>query len=219
MAIRALLIGENTFPFHALDEKGPELIDAIGDAATVTTTTDRDELRELGDYDVLIDYLTDSTLTDPQLTGLLSFVRNGGGYVGVHCAVNLTTIPAEDPDELLDSREAPVPELRSLLGGHSVNESEQAEFGVEIVADHPVTAGVEDFRVYDEPYHTVVEDVPVLARMDHPDLEAYPVVWARSEDDGRVCCLSIGHAEESLRHEGTRRLLRNAIAWVADEKS
>ncbi|AEH36191.1 ThuA domain-containing protein [Halopiger xanaduensis] len=221
----ALLIGENTFPFHKIDEKGPELVDAVGDAADVTTTTDRDELAALphSAYDLLIDYLTDSTLTDDQQEGLLEFVRNGGGYLGVHCAADLQSTPPSDPDanEVLEKRDEPIPELRSLVGGHFLDHPEQAEFGVDIVADHPVTAGVEDFSVHDEPYQVDADegadsDLTILARMDHPDpdFEDYPIAWVRTEGDGRVCYISIGHTDEALRSDGFRGLLRNAISWT-----
>ncbi len=97
MATNALLIGERTFPFHAIDEKGDELVDAVGDAADVEITTDRDALESLDDYDVLIDYMTDSELTTEQIDGLVSFVRNGGAYVGVHCAADLTSTVPQTP--------------------------------------------------------------------------------------------------------------------------
>lgn len=219
---KALLIGETTFPFHSIDEKGPELVAAVGDAADVTTTTDRDALADLpeSEYDVLIDYLSDSTLTDAQREGLLEFVRDGGGYLGVHCASDLTSTAPSDPDEVLEKRDEPVPELRALLGGHFLDHPEQSEFGVDVLEGHPVTEGVDDFRVYDEPYQLDVDegegsDLTILARMDHPDLEAYPVVWTRTEGDGRVAYISIGHTDEALRSDGFRGLLRNAISWTA----
>lgn len=217
----ALLIGETTFPFHSIDEKGPELVDAVGDAADVTTTTDRDALADLPDseYDVLVDYLSDSTLTDAQQSGLLEFVRDGGGYVGVHCAADLTSMEPSDPETVLESRDEPIPELRSFIGGHFLDHPEQSEFGVDVLEDHPVTDGIEDFRVYDEPYQMDVDEGPdsdltILARMDHPDLESYPVVWTRTEGDGRVAYISIGHTDEVLRSDGFRGLLRNAIGWT-----
>lgn len=211
----ALLIGETTFPFHSIDEKGPELVKAVGEAARVTTTTDRDALRSLSECDLLIDYLTDSTLTDEQRAGTLEFVRNGGGYLGVHCAADLTSVESPDSDGTIDHLDEPYPELRSLLGGHFLGHPEQSEFGVEIVADHPVTAGVDSFRVYDEPYQVAVdEDVTVLARMAHPELDPYPVVWTKTAGDGRVCYVSLGHTDEALRNDDVRRLLRNAVSWT-----
>lgn len=214
--IDALVLGENSFPFHALDERGPDVEAAIGDAAAVALSTDRDDLIDLAGYDVVVDYLTDSSLTDAQRDGLLSFVADGGGYLGIHCAADLTSTHAGDGE--IAGRDEPFPELRDLIGGHFLDHPEQSTFDVDVVdGDHPVTADVEDFEVYDEPYQVAVDEdaVRVLARMDHPDLPDYPVVWVRPHGDGRVCYASLGHTEAAFATDEYRRLLRNAVAWVA----
>ena len=208
---RILVLGENAFPFHAIDEKRDQFAAAL-EGHDVTITTDRDALT--GDYDVLVDYLTDSTLTEEQLEALLGHVESGGGYVGVHCASDLTSTAAADPDELLDHRDDPFPELRDLIGGHFLTHPDQSEFGVDVVGDHAITEGVDDFAVYDEPYQvTVDDDVEVLATMDHPDLDEYPVVWT-NESAGRVAYISLGHTDEALEAESFVTLLRNAVKWA-----
>jgi len=210
---RVLVLGENTFPFHAIDEKRDAFAAAL-EGYDLTITTDRDALT--GEYDVLVDYLTDSTLTDAQLDALLGHVESGGGYVGVHCASDLTSTAADDPDELLDPRDEPFPELRDLIGGHFLTHPENGEFGVDIVESHPITEGVDDFRVFDEPYQVETDDdLQVLATMDHPDLDDYPVVWTNDEA-GRVAYVSLGHTDEALGDESFVALLRNAVDW-ADE--
>jgi len=60
----ALVIGERTFPFHSFDEMGPHVEAALGDGVDATLTEDRDDLLDLSGYDLVVDYLTDSTLTD-----------------------------------------------------------------------------------------------------------------------------------------------------------
>ena len=210
---RVLVLGENTFPFHAIDEKRAQFEAAL-EGFDVTVTDDRDALT--GDYDVLVDYLTDSTLSEEQLSALLDHVENGGGYVGLHCATDLTSRAPEDPDsdDTIVHVEEPLPELRALIGGHFLDHPSQSDFGVDIVADHPVTEGADDFSVLDEPYQVDVDDgVTVLARMDHPDLDDYPVVWT-NESRGRVAYVSLGHTDEAFEHESVRRLLRNAIEWA-----
>jgi len=208
-----LVLGENTFPFHEIEAKADYFEDILADH-DVTVTTDRDALT--GEYDVLVDFLTDSTLTDDQLEALLTHVEHGGGYVGVHCASDLTSTAPDDPEDVIDHREEPFPELRELVGGHFLTHPEQSEFGVEIVGEHPVVAGVEDFSVFDEPYQVEVDDdVTVLARMDHPDLEDYPVVWT-NESEGRVAYISLGHTDETFETDAFRALLHNAVAWADD---
>jgi len=209
-----LVLGENTFPFHEIEGKADYFESILADY-DVTVTTDRDALT--GEYDVLVDYLTDSTLTDEQLDALLAHVEGGGGYVGVHCASDLTSTAPDDPAEVIDHREEPFPELRELVGGHFLTHPDKSEFGVEVVGDHPVVADVDDFSVFDEPYQVEVDDdITVLARMDHPDLEDYPVVWT-NESEGRVAYVSLGHTDEAFESDAFGQLLRNAVTWAADE--
>ncbi len=214
-ATTALLIGENSFPFHSLDEMAPEIETALGEGVELDRTSDKDDLTDLSGYDIVVDYLTDSTLTNNQLDGLISFV-DGGGYLGIHCAADLTS--TSDGEGGIDSRDQPFVELRELLGGHFLDHPEQSTFGVTITdGDHPVTEGIEDFEVFDEPYQVDCDedDVRVLARMDHPELTDYPIVWVRGHGEGRVCYSSIGHTPEAFENEMYRRLLSNAICWLA----
>lgn len=207
--VQTVVIGGNRFPFHRLERIGPSLRRAIDvEGIDLELTTDRDELCDLTGYDVLIDYTTDSTLTDNQRSGLLSFVENGGGYAGVHCAADLTTV-AEG------TREEPVPELRTLLGGHFLTHPEQGTFDVNIVdSHHPVSAGLEGFTVWDEPYALTHDDVQVLARMDHPVNGDMPVAWVKSHGDGRVFYCSLGHGKAAFANDGVRSLLIRGIRWA-----
>jgi type 1 glutamine amidotransferase len=214
--IDALLIGENSV--HLFDEKAPLIEAALGDDVAVERTTDMAAFEDLAGYDVVVDYVTDNSLTEAQVAGLTAFVRDGGGYLPIHPAADLTSY-IDDEGEFR-GRDEPVPEMRELIGGHFVGHPEQSTFGVRIVdGDHPVTAGVSDFEVYDEPYQLDVDEdrVDVLARMDHDELpEDYPVVWVHEVGSGRVCYSSLGHTDRALEHESHARILRNAVHWVAD---
>lgn len=213
----ALVLGEINFPFHRFEEKKSEFEAILGDVCSVVTTTDRAELAGLPDseYYVVVDYLTDSTLSSKQLEGLLTFVEAGGGYVPVHCGGDLTS--TSNGCGGINHRDDPFPALRKLVGGHFLNHPEQSEFGIELVADHPVTEGVSDFRIFDEPYRVAWDnDLTVLARMDHPDLDAYPVLWVKTYGSGRVCYLSLGHTDDAFEHESFRTILRNAVRWTSN---
>ncbi|KKF39047.1 glycosyl hydrolase [Halorubrum saccharovorum] len=220
MAPRSVLaIGGNRFPFHRFEARGPEISAVFDDQITLKLTTDKDDLVDLSGYDVIVDYLTDSSLTDEQLQGLLSFVEDGGGYVGIHCASDLTSTEPDDPDDVIDSHDNPFPELRELIGGHFITHPEQAALDIHIVDHHhPVTAAMDHLTVWDEPYVVDVDDtVRVLARMDHPEHADTPVVWTKSYGDGRVFYSSLGHSTPSLTHEGVQRLIREGTRWAAGD--
>lgn len=225
MTVSVLAIGGNRFPFHRFERRGPTIRDALGDRVDVTLTTEKDDLAALepdgeGDgsgYDVVLDYLTDSTLTDAQREGLLSFVADGGGYVGVHCAADLTSTESTTQGEVIDHREEPVEGLRELVGGQFRTHPEQTTFAVRVVDHyHPVTATLSDFRVWDEPYVVDVDDdVSVLARMDHPEHADTPVAWVKRYGEGRVFYCSLGHGEPALTTPGVRALLDAGVRWTA----
>lgn len=213
--VDALLIGENSI--HPFDETAPRIVDALGESVTVTTSTALSDLESLDEYDVVVDYVTDNSVTETQIESLRTFVTQGGGYLPLHCAADLTSYIE---DGAFQSRAAPVPGLRDLIGGHFLDHPDISTFTVEIVEpDHPVVDGVPDFEVFDEPYQVDCDEasVDVLARMNHPELpEAYPVVWTRSVGEGRLCYSSLGHTEEAFENEHHRRILRNAIQWLVE---
>lgn len=80
---------------------------------------------------------------------------------------------------------------------------------------HPVTADLDGFRVWDEPYRLDVGDVRVLARMDHPELGDVPVAWVQAYGDGRSCYCSLGHGPHALANDGVRALLGAGARWAA----
>lgn len=212
--IAVLVFGEDTYDFHRLDEKGSLFESFLGERGIdVTVTTDLDVLQResVSGFDVVIDYLTRSTFTAEQREGLFGFVRDGGGYVGVHCAADVSSF-VEEPDE----------ELAALVGGAFLDHPEQSEFSVRVLDhNHPITAGLNDFTVFDEPYNVRWnDDVDVLACMDHPKLGDVPVVWTRTEGDGRVCYCSLGHTDSVFEHPSFQQLITRAIRWtVADDVS
>lgn len=211
--LNALVVGENTFGFHRLEIVGPLLEATLAEAQVdPTITTDRNQLQSenIQDYDVVVDFITDSTFTDAQLNGLLSFIEAGGGYVGIHCAADLHTTPD-------DNREEPQPDLREVIGGHFITHPEHSTFEVSIVdSHHPITADVDRFRLWDEPYQLEYDDsVRILARMDHPSLADMPVLWINQYGDGQPVYLSLGHGQTGHATAGVRQLIQNSVRWAA----
>jgi type 1 glutamine amidotransferase len=207
---RVLIVGENAFDFHRIDEKGPFFEDILTDAGfAVELTTDRDALARssLEDYDVALDFLTDPPTEHAD--DLRGFVRDGGGFVGVHNAADVSSF-VEEPAE----------GLAALIGARFVDHPDQSTFGVRIVDEHPITAGIGDFDVYDEPYELRMEpadDRHLLAEMVHPEMDGMPVAWTRTEGDGRVFYCSLGHTDDAFEHPSVRRLLAQGVTWAAGD--
>ncbi|WP_049901392.1 ThuA domain-containing protein [Halococcus agarilyticus] len=207
--VRALVIGEDAFEFHRFGAKYPLLrAFLVADGIALDGTTDRAALADLAGYDVVVDYLTDPTMTDAEREGLLGFVRDGGGYVGIHCAADHETFADQPADH-----------FEELVGGAFVDHPEPCDLDVRVVdADHPITEGVDPaFTIHDEPYEVRWdESVRVLARMAHPELGDLPVAWTKPYGDGSVFYCSLGHTNAAFAHPAVQRLLTRGIRWAAD---
>lgn len=83
-------------------------------------------------------------------------------------------------------------------------------------AEHPVTAGLAPFTVYDEGYLDLGLEPGIrpLAVVEHEGA-VHPVVW-QGPGPGRVVYDALGHDWRSLESAGHRDLLRRAIAWLTE---
>jgi type 1 glutamine amidotransferase len=180
----------------------------------VEATYDLDCLLRLEEnrYDVVLSYTCLSPrregnnptgpekLTDAQVNGLVSWVRNGGALLAAHAA---TVIGESDPA------------LGGLMGGVFVSHPPQFAFTVyPMFGEHPITAGIEAFTVHDEFYvetHTPAVQVHMVA-FDRG--VAYPMVWSKSEGGGRVAHIAPGHSREVWDLKPYQQLLLQAIEWL-----
>ncbi|HEY3341927.1 MAG TPA: ThuA domain-containing protein, partial [Anaerolineae bacterium] len=106
-------------------------------------TTDLDTFARLpeGQYAAVVVYTTGfhDDLTPERERGLLTFVRNGGGFVGIHSAT----------DSFRGSHA-----YIEMLNGEFLTHPEHHEFKVSITSNqHYLTVRMPDFSVYDEMYH------------------------------------------------------------------
>lgn len=210
MSIDTLAIGGNEFEFHEFATIGPVLSDVFDGVADLDRTTDRDAVLDLDAYDVLVDYTTKADWTDEHVAAIRSFVANGKGYVGIHCAAAV--------DSFVDD---PCDDLASLIGGRFVTHPEMTDLDVEIVdQSHPVTADVGTFQTYDEPYRLDWDEdrVDVLAEFTHESMGTMPAVWVRSEEEGRVFYCSLGHDAVAFEPDDVRTLLRDGLSWATGER-
>ena len=81
---------------------------------------------------------------------------------------------------------------------------------------HPITAGIQDFKMHDESYcrYYTAPDVHVLLTTDCPINEP-PVAWVKQYGKSRVFYLMFGHGPSAWENPNYRRMLSNAIRWVA----
>ncbi|HEY3379109.1 MAG TPA: ThuA domain-containing protein [Armatimonadota bacterium] len=142
-------------------------------------------------------------LTPEREKGLLGFVRNGGGFVGVHSAIG--------------SFRASRPYLE-MLNGEFLSHPELTDVPVTITNhEHYMTKRVPDFTVPDEVFHLQNFDpakCTVLAQTTWQG-KAIPLAYAREYGLGRVAYLALGHDLRTWKHPKFLKLLLRGIAWSA----
>ena len=141
-------------------------------------------------------------MSDEQQRAIVNFVNQGGAFLPLH---NATAIyPPGGPHY-------------DLLGGEFLRHPKPYVFTVRVEnKDHPITAGVEDFQVFEE-HHFIKYALGrenVLLRHIAPDNSESVGGWWRESGKGRMCFFSIGHSPEAIGHPMYQRLLRNAINWT-----
>jgi type 1 glutamine amidotransferase len=148
-------------------------------------------------------------LVGDRRTALQQFVRNGGGVVAIHAAV--------------DSHYN-WPWYGRMIGGHFARHPEGTPKGnVTVVApDDPIvhglpkTLGRVDEWYYLDDYDPVSK---VLVTLDpqsigEKDINPNPMAWTREINDGRLFYTAMGHTKESYSEPFFLRLLGQGLDWV-----
>jgi type 1 glutamine amidotransferase len=139
-------------------------------------------------------------MTDEQAKTVTEFVENGGGLLALHNGH--TYFPAA---------------WAALVGGAFGGHPKPYTFTVRVEnKNHPITAGMEDFDIFDEQHmskFTLSPDHLLLRSISRDNVEA-SAGWWNEVGKGRICYLSPGHTPESLNHPMVQRLIRNAARWL-----
>ena len=83
---------------------------------------------------------------------------------------------------------------------------------------HPVTKGIDDFRIFDEGYSNigVMPGVNPLLTTDHPDCSDI-IAWEHTYNNSRVVYILPGHDNHAWSDSIYRSILSNAIKWSVGE--
>ncbi|MDA2926490.1 ThuA domain-containing protein [Acidobacteria bacterium AH-259-G07] len=141
-------------------------------------------------------------MTDQQQQAIWDFLHEGGGFLALHNAQGLYP---------------PAGLYYKLFGGDYGGHPKPYVFTIRVEnKEHPITAGVEDFEIFDE-QHTVkyyLDREYLLLRSMARDNLAAPAGWWRELGKGRFCYLAPGHTPGALGHPMMQRLIRNAVRWM-----
>ncbi|MFN0205845.1 MAG: family 16 glycoside hydrolase [Planctomycetota bacterium] len=160
-------------------------------------------------YDLILQYTQDSyieALGSDHVDGILHFVRNGGGWVGWHCAAD--TFKS-------------YPEYVKMVGGKFETHPAYGALRIQRITTHsPVGSGIEDFDSPDELYHladaTAADKDLILVTRSPGDSKTRPVAWTRRYGAGKVFYTVLGHGPDIYKHASFKKLMQNAAGWCAE---
>ncbi|KAI1120427.1 Crp/FNR family transcriptional regulator [Nemania abortiva] len=150
-------------------------------------------------------------LTGEQLQGLRTYINNGGGFVGIHCA---------------SAGMRSEPWYGELVGAYFTNHPEPQNSVVRAEnKDHCILSGMpEDFKWFDEWYNFTRnprDEVTVLLSTDESLYDGgtmgsdHPLAWCRDFDGGRSFYTALGHFDEAYQNETFMAHILNGILWTA----
>ena len=176
------------------------------------------ETPALAKYDILIVNADrrdpEFKFTEGQQKALLTFVKNGKGYVSIHGADNAA------PDWL--------PAMRGMLGGVFSHvglpdgKVRKGRYKIKIAdSSSPVTQGMKDFEIDDELYYhlQMQPGVEPLATANFEGTD-WPVAWTRTYGKGKVFHTPLGHRDfgpekdDPLRNPSLAKLIVRGVDWV-----
>jgi type 1 glutamine amidotransferase len=168
-----------------------------------------------GRYDVVLFHDLYEKTTENTRKRLKDFIESGGGIVSNHHAIVDFTDWPWWYEEVIGGKYFTKPE-----DGHQASSfKEGVDFLVKPAKDkagHPILKGVGPLWVNDELYKGMYlsPDIEVLMETTHPDNDP-PMVYVGPYRKARVVYIQLGHSGSTMENPGFRRLISNAVNWVA----
>jgi type 1 glutamine amidotransferase len=157
----------------------------------------------------------DADLAAPQRAALLTFVKNGGGFVAGHAATGAFT----KWDEFAD-----------MIGGRLVQHPWGKPDKTTLIIEEPSFPGLQGLpqrlATHDETYELGGQSrdtIDVLIRLDPTGLDAskpyrkdgdFPMVWIRNYGKGRVYSNTLGHEITAWDSPAYRKMYLEAMKWA-----
>ena len=172
-----------------------------------------DDAARLAGFDLIVPIWTMGTLSKERTTAVSEAVAAGTGLAGCHGG-------------MCDAFRENV-DWQFMTGAQWVAHpgNDGVEYGVRMVSDDPLVAGVADFTVRTEQYYLHLDPaVRVHAVTDFPVVDgphavngpvAMPVVFTKGYGAGRVYYNALGHQKNVIGHGAAAELMRRGLLWAA----
>jgi uncharacterized protein len=176
--------------------------------------------------DLVMQCMTMSTIEADEIAGLRAAVEAGTGLAGWHGGIADSYRESADYLQLIGGQFACHP------GKHADERTgEQSDFYLPYrvnvlpeAAQHPITAGINDFDLVTEQYWVLSDSLnDVLATTTVParDFDPWhreivsPAIWTRQWGQGRVFVSTPGHRVEVLQNPNVRTMIERGLLWAS----
>lgn len=153
---------------------------------------------------------TGDVLSSEQELAFERYMRNGGGYVGIHAA---------------SDTEYEWPFYGRLVGAYFRSHPSIQDAGVRIEDNaHPATAHLDATWMRRDEWYNFRENprdqVTVLLALDEAtygggDMGDHPIAWSHENEGGRAFYTALGHTSESYEEPAFRDHIAGAVTWAA----
>jgi uncharacterized protein len=170
-------------------------------------------------YDVLVFYDMWQEISEEAKADLINRLRDGKGLVALHHSLG-SYQNWDEYAKIIGGRYQMKKWKENGVERPGSTYKHDVTFRVRVAdPDHPVTLGVKDFTILDETYggFQVAPGNHVLLTTEEPT-SGPNLAWAKTYEAARVVFIQLGHDEHAYKHPEYRRLVREAIGWVAPEK-
>ena len=214
MAKKAVIVWggwEGHEPRQCVDIFAPIL---TGEGYEVTVSDDLDTYKDqdlMLAQDLIVPTWTMGAIAGDQEKGLLDAIAAGVGVAGWHGCMG---------DSFRNSTN-----YQFMVGGEWVAHPDNIiDYTVNIIADDPIVAGLDDFAMHSEQYymHTdpgneVLATTTFEGRASRPWINGtvMPVVWKRQWGEGRVFYSSLGHVAKDFDVPEAREIQRRGMLWAS----
>jgi type 1 glutamine amidotransferase len=186
--------------------------------ATQGKTSEAYERADLLGYDVVVLYDMVQKITESQKAAFHSLFDKGIGLVVMHHAL-CSYQDWPDYERIIGGKYFMKDERRGDATIPKSDFQHDVEMPIKIVAkDHPITAGLKDFTIFDEIYigFRAQPDVTPLITTTQPK-SGNPLAWTRTQGKSRVVYLQLGHGPSAYNDPNYRRLVAQSIRYAANK--
>lgn len=167
-------------------------------------------------WDVLVTYDMWQDITDEAKANFVNRLKEGKGLVALHHS--LASYQAWDQyARIIGGKYHLEKYTRNGVERPGSTYRHDVHFKLHVAdPNHPVTRGLSDFEIHDETYGKLEIRPRVHALLTTTEPTSSPTVaWAKRFQGTRVVTIQLGHDHTAYENPNYRRLLNQAIQWVA----